>query len=623
MSTVEPRRPKRLKVKGKAHYLTPNRATRRPSELLFLDTETRVRNSAGAIDFHVFRLGVTCRYHRRSGQGRDAQKWRAFDDEGAMTAYLDRCARPKRCLYVFASNPSFDLWCIRFYHIMRRQGWRLKFLNVSHFNYILVCKQETRKICVLASQNIVPVSIARLGEVVGRKKLDCDPLRAGDRELLWYCRRDVEILRDFVLLYLDWCDKHDLGAWAYTLSGQAFNAFRHRFMSHRIYVHRRPEVLDLERLAYKGGRVEAFRLGDLSGRWWHKLDVNSLYPFVMREQQYPVKLRGLVRSPQVRELGKLLHSYCLIADVDVDTKEPVYGITIDHRLCFPTGAFRAALCTDSLRYALGHDHITRVHRVAVYDRAFIFRAFVDTFYRLRLKYRRQGNEVFSFLVKRCMNMLYGKFGQAPRELLSREDVDSDAVFRESVLFSDKEGGQVWTQLLGTLLKEGQAHEHRNSIPAICAHVTDYGRMELYRAMRAARTGGVVYCDTDSLIVPTAALKRLQGQIDPDKLGYLKFEGRTKHLIIYGAKDYEWGDRKIIKGIPTRATATGPDTFDLVTFPGLYTLLDGCDEGVIPIRRISKTLTRTYLKGDVQPGGRVLPFALRLLQDHQGLLCSLT
>jgi len=56
-------------------------------------------------------------------------------------------------------------------------------------------------------------------------------------------------------------------------------------------------------------------------------------------------------------------------------------------------------------------HLLSGVKVCIYDKAVIFRQYVDYMYKLRAKYQREGNEVFRELVKYIMNSLYGKFGQ--------------------------------------------------------------------------------------------------------------------------------------------------------------------------------------------------------------------
>ncbi|GAH94157.1 unnamed protein product, partial [marine sediment metagenome] len=75
-----------------------------------------------------------------------------------------------------------------------------------------------------------------------------------------------------------------------TKASQAFCAYRFRFMDHKIYIHNDVTVQNLERSAYIGGRVECFRLGKIPGKQFVSMDINSMYPFVMKAEKYPYEL---------------------------------------------------------------------------------------------------------------------------------------------------------------------------------------------------------------------------------------------------------------------------------------------------------------------------------------------
>ncbi len=56
----------------------------------------------------------------------------------------------------------------------------------------------------------------------------------------------------------------------------------------KMLVHMKPEVIKLEIDSYRGGRNECFFIGEAHGEFY-KLDVNSMYPYVMATHYYPIK----------------------------------------------------------------------------------------------------------------------------------------------------------------------------------------------------------------------------------------------------------------------------------------------------------------------------------------------
>ena len=122
----------------------------------------------------------------------------------------------------------------------------------------------------------------------------------------------------------------------------------------------------LERRAYFGGRSEAFRLGNIDGGPFYKLDINSMYPSVMVDAPVPLALKAVYSYVSKAELRAALRSSLVVADVEVQTEDPIYPRVIDGRLCFPVGRFTTSLCTPELRYALNRGHIARVGGMATY-----------------------------------------------------------------------------------------------------------------------------------------------------------------------------------------------------------------------------------------------------------------
>jgi len=63
-------------------------------------------------------------------------------------------------------------------------------------------------------------------------------------------------------------------------------------MKEKIYIHDQVTTSEFEREAYFGGRVECFRLGNFTDEFFYNIDVNSMFPSVMKENLYPVKLKN-------------------------------------------------------------------------------------------------------------------------------------------------------------------------------------------------------------------------------------------------------------------------------------------------------------------------------------------
>ncbi|GAJ24776.1 unnamed protein product, partial [marine sediment metagenome] len=196
----------------------------------------------------------------------------------------------------------------------------------------------------------------------------------------------------------------------YTRGSTAMAAFLLSHYTTKIYIHNNKQAIDLERESYKGGRVECFYLGDLNNENYYILDVNSLYPFVMANNDYPVKYKRIMHNITLQDLYTRLKHRAMVARVLIETDEPVYAVRRG-RCIFPIGRFWVTLCTPELKHAFKHNHIKKVDVCVIYEHENIFRSYIDTFYTLRNEFRSAGVEVFEQLCKYMMNSLYGKFGQ--------------------------------------------------------------------------------------------------------------------------------------------------------------------------------------------------------------------
>lgn len=512
-------------------------------------------------------------------------------------------------LWLVNHNIAFDLMVLDFDHHLTEAGWTPhKVIMPEPSGPFMIRYRRAGHEIVLANLanwwGMRPLS--SIGAVVGLSKGSVDPteprFRHGlDLDLLGrYCARDAAVVMRALEMWVSFVKDHDLGTFAATQAGQSLNAFRHRFMSHEIFIHNTKRALELEREAYLGARTEAFRIGHFTGSF-HVLDVNSLYPFVMRKNPFPTRLRGVLNEVTTDELAELLRDSLVIArcDLVVGTED---SRVIPHRhldrLVYPTGEFTSTLTTPELREALSRGAITRCYDVAVYDSAPLFRSYVDTFYKLRRKYHDAGNLVWYEIVKVFLNSLYGKFGQYNYQW-DNVSVDLNLPTGVHTIYDvEKDSRETYRSLGGVVARRSTRREEPwTSFPAIAAHVTAYARRHITSLRALAGTDRVWYMDTDSLFVDDAGLDALQGLIS-DRLGDLKIECSAASLTIRGLKDYEIGPKRKTKGVRRDAVISGSSARQ-VQFRGIAGAMRAGEPGVARISAVTKTLSRKYTKGTIK------------------------
>ncbi len=615
---------------AKIYYIRKNKTAALPANVLILDTETKARKSGG-VDLHRMYMGWTWRFFLGPDLILKRESWRYWESSQELADYIQAEARPKAPLYIVGSNVTFDLFASGLIEHLHRGEWKCDMLYDRGLTTILLLKRNEQRIKAVAAQNFLVGGVAEWGKLLGLPKGEVDFDRSTKDEISQYCRRDTEITGLVFVEYLRFVAGHNMGGFGLTGSGQSFRCFRHRFLTEKILHYDQRAYNQIVRAGYYGGRVECGVVGKVTGGPFTKLDVNSLYPAAMRHEWYPVKLCQWVRDPSVTYTRSKLASHCLMADCTLSTGRAAFPIRRGGKLVFPIGNFRTFLSTGSLRYALKHRMVTHVHQLLTFTRAKLFTSFVDEFYALRQRYKEEGNAVYEKTVKLMLNSLYGKFGEKREKVLHECDDEEGGFYRRSVLVPtegliDDEAafdwryhaepwmeeefvsGIEWSAFGHYELTAGEI-EGPQSAPAIAAHVTDYGRMLLWRAMEAVGAENVLYTDTDSLIIPTSAVARLGDMVHPTRLGAWKVEETSTHLEIRGAKDYSFGCEVRRKGIRKDAVLDRQGGFTQSMFPGLYSLMQAEIMYGFPIHTIRKELTAVYDKGQVLTGGVVVPWVL--------------
>ena len=595
-------------IDRKAHILKAEKTLAMPRHLLFVDTETRQK----VLDDHTvrqdFRLGWACYYYRGHGRHLDKETWFEIKDIGSFWDFVYRHTTKKTKLWVIARNSVFDFTVLQGWRHLKAAGYKLKFFYQAGMCAIISVHKKDSSIVFLDSGNWFVESLAKTGERIGMPKLNIDFATCSRSELSIYCRRDVQIELENFKLFIKFLEENIVGRLCYTRGSTAMAAYLFRHYKTPIYIHNNAQAIALERESYRGGRTECFYIGDLNNDDYYIVDVNSLYPFVMRNNSYPVKYGKTVKTPSLRALRKALGVKAVVAKVIVDTDEPVYALKRD-RTIFPVGRFTVTLCTPELKYALAFKHIVSIEKMIVYEQADIFRSYVDKFYSLRLDFRSAGVTEYVEMCKKMLNSLYGKFGQKAEEWTKIGDAPNEPDRIETTYYADTNRRGAIRYLLGEVWELTGHGECFDSFPAIASHVTAYARMYLWGLMQIAGSENYYYCDTDSLIINKVGLCSLKKTIDESSLGGLKIDNAGSSVQLRGLKDYSFGAKVVIKGVRKNAIRVCAGVYTQDSWPSFKGLLRRRQANEYTVTTITKHLNREYTKGTVLNTGQVVPFVL--------------
>jgi len=590
------------------HYLKPNHRSETIHSCIFFDCETvdDIQPDGRELKRLVFGWGAAVR--RRDKDKWSDPVWARFTRGKQFWRWVDGRCLDRQCTYVWAHNQSFDFIASGGFDHLPKLGWKIIDAIIDSPPLIIRYRKGTRKLIVVDTLNIWRMSLAELGEKIGLAKGvmpdKWDNVSASDA----YCRNDVDIIMRAVLGWSDWLRHNDMGGFCLTAASQAMRTFRHKYMQDRILIDCHPDALTLARAAYHGGRTECGYIGRVP-KETALVDVNSMYPYVMRHNRYPLRLRSVRNDLDVRSLHEIMQEFCVIAHVRVGVTSPALPFKVNGKLVFPVGEYDTHVSTPECEYLIERNELLKVHTVAVYDHGRPFQQFVDDLYGQRLEAKRNGDVIESNHIKLLLNAFYGKWGQNGCKW---ETVGTST--ERGIRFSldvDGQTGEITRkrEFAGLIQEKRLIAESRESHPAIAAHVTAYARLVLWALIRQVPAEDYYYCDTDSLLISRERLETFRDVLDEENLGSLKKVHEYKDVTIYGCKDYIVDGKQVTKGIRRDAQQLDHGRYVQTKWDSIRGMLRSNAINCPVSRRVIRNLRRSYDKGVVSSTGFVVPFHL--------------
>lgn len=605
-------------------YLKQNECNEMPTDIIVLDTETYL-NKKDDLTIHTLRLGHIIYSYQNNHKWYDRDySFKTIERAWEIIDEIRKSMDGKRTFTMIAHNMAFDYQILNLDGYISSRNMTISIRVLEPF-IIQAIDSNNRGLKILSSTNWFHGSLRQIGHIFNVEKGSVDDFEnVDDITLDKYCYNDTWVLLQIVKGYFKWLTDNDLGNFAPTIAGQAFNAFRHRFMeANSILLHRFPQVETMERESYRGGRCEAFFIGDLTDVY--KVDVNSMYPFLMSTKEYPIRLLSGANAILPNDIYQVLkenHRF-VIANVNLDMNEACIGIKRD-KLIFPIGKFKATLTSPELNYIIENPEMGKIldfQQISVYETKNIFSDYVKFFYDLKTNARNPSEKLMS---KLFLNSLYGKFGQRQNsETRHIDDSTSDEIDINAKMAIESLGISrlVNSEKKRTYVKLGDSvyqcpmkldESSENSFCAIGSAVTSYARIYLDELIRKAGRENVFYCDTDSLVVNDRGLQNLNSFINETELGKLKLE-ESGDITIRGSKNYIFNDKRYLKGVKHDAIYLGHDTWEMDQWHTKTTHYGRNDNpGSVVVSRVQKQISNLYDKGNVSINGIVTPLYLNEL-----------
>ena len=284
---------------------------------------------------------------------------------------------------------------------------------------------------------------------------------------------------------------------------------------------------------YYGGRVQCFEGGELTGPW-KLIDVNSMYPTVMKNFKHPIN-----GGFDIRETMPDNFNDTFFMRFYGKNRGALPSRDKDNNLVFDLkeGWFNA--CSHEIKVALKYDliDIEKIDVCYVAQEQISFGAYVDKFYKEKADCKENGDKRGELFAKLLLNSAYGRTGINPENfedwIIHRDFGNDDELeingYKKQVDYDDLE---LWA-------KPADILESHYCDVAIAASITSAARSVLLEGLQQSIKP--VYCDTDSIICAD-----FNGKMDKLKLGAWDLELEAEKCAIAGKKMYCLFDEKHIK-----------------------------------------------------------------------------
>lgn len=357
----------------------------------------------------------------------------------------------------------------------------------------------------------------------------------------------------------EWWRRVSTAPFGITAGQLAWGILRSHIPARSMCTHDCPDTHRLERQAAHGGRASLFycgtseqarragdSIGTRNGDAVHYrddgaislLDVQSMYPTLLRDESFPTHRIGLYGecSPQT------LLDYCtglgVIARVRIETECGEYPLRENDRVIYPVGTFTTVLAGPDLLALSHHGKILKVYKYALYRMG---RPFNECMASLLAERERAAvdndNDAQSF-AKLLANSLAGKLAQNRGKWSRRSTLDCPGKWGEHHIINAQTHDVRRIQYICGAAREYERDADGSGphTSAFC-YLTAYGRqaMRAYRVIAGARA--VISQDTDGIWVTKCGLDRLI------TAGALSYCGPGRLRIVRHAREFRfWGPR---------------------------------------------------------------------------------
>lgn len=521
----------------RGHWLRPNHRTTIPPVHFCLATSSRpVKEGFAERELHGAALVELTWTAGRAEMGVPL----VINDARLIWHYLEHHLPAKGTAWIWCLDPDQDIPLLGFTDLVERKVFVRDWWVWSQNVVLASGKLAGKKVKIQGVANWLDTIMGEL-DAIYPPFAACwpDDSAACDADG-GQARSEVTRCAYFVGEVLSFVHREDLGNLRNTVGGQALQSYRHLHLQHPIDIHANKQALTLERSAALGFPVRCPVRGHYNAPLY-VVDVNALYPWVMRNYPYPCKLHSYSETDDVPRLKELAANYLLVARVSGEDAQREYLVKRDNKCVWDYRLERDVLCGPDLDSALTRGTITHVHETAVYSGALLFEQWGQWAWDLRQRYKQRADAVGDAIAKALSVALWGRFA-ARSERWEAYDQCPAPMTRYGYFVHHPVDGPpaVCRAIAGVVDMLKDKTEPGDSAPAIAAFVACYARTFMDGIIALAGRDNLVYQVADALHVTEAGYEKLSaaGLVVAGQFGALKQVRRVEEAYYHGPNTFQ-------------------------------------------------------------------------------------
>jgi hypothetical protein len=594
-------------VRGvKAHYIKPNEQAKVPSRIVVFDTESnRDRTEKGECQTWSLAVAMFLEWNR---QGSLTETLMTFDTPMELWQAISQFTRPTKRTVVYAHNLNYDLRISNALSLLPKLEFQLRDIRLDGRGSWSKWSRAKATLTLCDSASIFPCSLDVLAKTLGMRKLPL-PKSTDRARLLQRCKRDVQVLSKAIICYVSWMRSGMLGNWQMTGASQAWSHWRHSHYTHKVLIHDNSEALAAERAAMHAGRCEAWQWGEKSGDVWYEYDWANSYPRIARDHALPARLCGTINRPNPSSMPALISKYCVLAELEIDTRSACVPTSYGDRVIWPVGQFTSTLWDPEIRLLQESGATFRVRRAWLYTRQPVLKDWAEWI----LSSLHDTGEIMEpwqkLILKHWSRALIGRFGMRYKAWEMFATTPQPNVTISELYNSDTKQLSQLMQVGTTVYVSGEQKEIEDGCPQITGYIMSVARAKLWRVTQDIGANHVLYMDTDSLVVDSAGAKSIQAAGNIGDYDGLRSKARYRSLHLYGPRSVILDRKPTVSGLPRNSNQTGPATWTGEVWRGVTESIRQGEWDRVTIRSTDFQLRYNMHRRHFLSGGGTVPYRL--------------